>query len=325
MDTYSIHPYLQLRQISTDADLIRRLPRRLAYYHLALPIAKEDDRITVAMARPDSPSIIKVLESVLNCPITPVRSDVDEIRSILNRVWQVENEAARPQILAWSAQREQISTVRSCAESFGEIFGAGVTYLEGDRILPESALQVSREGKYSLIVTNESLAMRSLLTTSPSPVLLVRGESCSLNSILLVLRGHAPDLAALELTVPLLQATGPRVTLMALAQGPAQDRLSFSSIAELLSESSNEGSHIAAFKRVLSGLNVQGRFKVRQGLAELEIAEEIGTGRYGLVIIAAEAFGDFVLRVLSALSERQAHNSSAILVVKPDLIASTSL
>src|SRR5829696_4660784 len=85
-----MYPFLSLADVHLDSDIAQRLPRRLAYYHLALPIAQDADGITVAMAHPEYPKVIFVLEAALGARVIPVRSFAETIRQRLDDVWQRE-------------------------------------------------------------------------------------------------------------------------------------------------------------------------------------------------------------------------------------------
>jgi hypothetical protein len=62
-----MYPLLALADISIDPELARRLPRRLAYYHLALPIAQDEDDITLAMAYPENRRVVDVFRPRSEC------------------------------------------------------------------------------------------------------------------------------------------------------------------------------------------------------------------------------------------------------------------
>src|SRR5215475_11955268 len=100
------YPFLSLKWVTVDPSVARRLPRRLAYYYLALPIAHDDDDITVVMAYPDNPNVVTVLQSSLGAHIVPVRGSALEIKSTLDLMWSaftepVESEVGAARILCW--------------------------------------------------------------------------------------------------------------------------------------------------------------------------------------------------------------------------------
>jgi hypothetical protein len=60
-----------------------------------------------------------------------------------------------------------------------------------------------------------------------------------------------------------------------------------------------------------------GFLKLRQGVLETQIADEIAGSEYDLIAIAAEARGDFVRQVLQEIEARTLHADRPILVIKP--------
>jgi hypothetical protein len=67
------------------------------------------------------------------------------------------------------------------------------------------------------------------------------------------------------------------------------------------------------YGRTLASMNLTGKLKIKQGTLEDVIVNEVTGNHYDLVAIAAEAYGDYVYRILQHLGD----NQSAVLVVKP--------
>jgi nucleotide-binding universal stress UspA family protein len=294
-----MYPFLSLKSISIDAGLVKRLPRALAYYHLAVPIAEDEDSITVAMALTDNRQVIELLQNVLNTSISPVRSPADEIKRALDSVWEQASHDDHQKLLAWSAAPHDLEKVRAYADTFSQSLRLEVIYAESP------VLKTLRGDEYQLLVTTEPKNIDLLLTEAPSPVLLVRGASRLFQRVLFVLRGHAPDLVALDYVLPLIHEQNLQVTLLSVAP---------SSIAELLSHESTSGKHLYACIEVLTTASVRGELKLRQGKPETEITLEIANSDYDLVVIAAETYGSFVHQILIGL--RSYINTSPILVIK---------
>jgi hypothetical protein len=315
-----VYPHLSLDRINIDENVARRLPRRLAYYHLALPIAEDDDSISVAMAYPDNRTVIQLIETVLNSSIIPVYSAADQIRERLNHVWGIESAEPLPRILAWSDSAEREAWTRAYAEQFAPLLTAAVEYSED---APDSDFaHFIENGNYSLIVCSPSdEALPALLRhKARSSLLLVRGAFQPLRDVLVVLRGHAPDEDVLNRIVPLAMLRQARVTVLAVApsgNGGGRRNLMANQFAALLSQDTQQGLHLAACMQRLDRAGIKGQVRVRQGIPEMEIADEVALNRYSMIAIAAEANGDFVYRVLSAIQQTQTDSPSAILVVKP--------
>jgi nucleotide-binding universal stress UspA family protein len=308
-----MYPFLSLSTVSIDPELGRRLPRQLAYYHLAIPIADDDDSITVAMALTNNPQVIGLLEAVLNASVIPVRSHADEIKAALDTIWQRADNIDQPKLLAWSDSIEKSAWINSYAETFAQAFATEATYLDVERSSLDTALQIATSGHYNLIVTGETENLETLLARSPAPLLLVRSQPRPFRHMLFALRGHAPDRAALEYVIPLLRQHHSRVTLLSISPPSSAGQVRLSGIAELLSKESIPGKHLAACTEILTAAKIAGSLKLRQGRPEQEIAAEIASSDYDLVVIAAETYGDFVHQTLKALPP---DNTSPILVLK---------
>jgi len=316
-----MYPFLSLKQIAVDPALVRLLPRRLAYYHLALPIARDDDHITVAVALSDNPKVIALLGAALNAPVMLVRSPQDEIKAILDTVWQAQGDIHQPNILAWVDSSAQQSDVRPYAELFAAAFSAETTIIDSNHSTLETALQIVSEGYFSLLVANESSnELPSLLNRAQSPILLVQGEQRSIQKVLVVLRGHTPDRSVLDFIMPLVKFYHAQITLLAVAQ-PVSEHITTSNISDLLSTNSSFGAHIEDCVNLLNEAHIPGQLKLRQGVTlnpEDEIATEASQDQYDLIAIAAEAYGDFVYNVLTSIQEHASVKRCPLLIVKPN-------
>ena len=84
-----------------DSELLRRVDRRVATYYLAVPLAGEDNRVTVATAYPDNADALRMLERLLQAAVVPVSSSEDDLRAAIARIYPdiVPGEGA---VMAWS-------------------------------------------------------------------------------------------------------------------------------------------------------------------------------------------------------------------------------
>jgi nucleotide-binding universal stress UspA family protein len=317
----NVYPYLPLSRVSVDPVLARRLPRRLAYYYLALPLAQDGDELTVVMAHPDNHAAVAVLQALLGAHIVPVQGAAAEIKAVLNRVWPEEADSAAPRIVCWAGSPERAAPVLAAAGWFAAALQAEAVCLDSSRSSLETALTVAHQGQYRLIVIDapEGEDLSWLLREASMPLLLVRGERLDLRMILLVLRGHSSDESALDWVIPLAQSSRAVVTLLAVARPEPPDappgRRAEAGLTALLDLSSGPGEHIDACMRRLDEAGVSGHLKLRQGRSERQIALEAAQSDYDLITIAAEAHGDFVQQVLREVDD-QSHRRP-VLVIKP--------
>ncbi len=319
----SDYPYLSLNQIAIDPVLARTLRRRLAFYYLALPLARDDEQTTLVMAHPENRAAITVLESALGTRIVPVQGSSEEIRAALNLIWSDETNPKTTRILCWGATPERAALAGSVAEVFARARSAQTVCLDASQSSLQTILSLAREEQYSLTVIDEPSddVLSHVLRQSSTPVLLVRGAHFALRSILLVLRGHSPDEHVLDWVIPLALAGQARVTLLTVS--PTVERGSWRStgmphgLANLLSTDSEPGKHVMSCAHRLTAAGIDGRLKLRQGLPEQTIASEVSQGNYDLITIAAEAHGDFVQRVLRQVKNLSPNNQQPVLVIKP--------
>ncbi|GAB4453429.1 MAG: hypothetical protein Kow00120_23390 [Anaerolineae bacterium] len=317
------YPFLSLNNIAIDPALARQLPRRLAYYYLALPLARDGEEITVVMAHPDNPAAVAVLEAVLGGRVVVVQGAAPEVRAALDRLWSGETDLTTRRVLSWASSPERAAFVASVADRVACALSAQTFTLDASRVSPETALTVAREDQYTLAVidTPQSDALTHALHKASTPVLLVRGAHLGMCRILLTLRGHSSDESVLDWGILLSRAGQAQTTLLAVAPSPARGSRRgvrpAHGLATLLSTDDEPGEHIAACARRLVEAGAQGALKLREGVPEEQIAVEASQGEYDLVIIAAEARGDFVSRVLRQIENQATPNHCCVLVVKP--------
>lgn len=312
-----MYPYVSLRQLTIDPELARRLPRRLAYYHLAIPIAQENDRITVALAGSEYHRAVAVLEAVLNSPLIPVRATPDDIRTALDKVWENADNGTLPgrQILAWSETAETSEQVDKAAQMFAAALGSTPTQL-GSATL-ETALELMEKIRYDLIVTTAPPLeqLKPLLTPTTPSLLLLYNELRPIDKALMVVRGHAPDHTAMDWLIALAQHLSLTVTLLA-GGDVGHTRLGFS---ELLNPESSFGSHLAECRQALTEAKISGHLKIRQASLKDNVLTEINEQPYELIVMAVEAYGIIAQDLLRHLTEHASDRLCAVLLVKPSL------
>jgi len=315
------YPYLSLSRVTVDPALARHLPRRLAYYYLALPLAYDDEQWTVVMAHPDNQTAVNVLQATLGGQIVPIQGSASEIRDTLHLIWPDESAPAAQRFLSWGSSLERAAVALGVAKLIAQSLSSQTICQDASQSSLETVLTLAREGGYSLTVIDapQGETLSHLLRQSATPVLLVRGGQVKLRHILLVLRGHSPDEYVLDWVIPLAQANQASVTLLTIAPNGSSKRgfRMLHGIAPLLTVDSGPGEHIAVCARRLTEIGVEGTIKLRQGTPEEQIALEVAQGDYDLITIAAEAYGDFVQRVLQQIDRRVPNHEQPVLVIKP--------
>lgn len=301
---------LERGDLRVDSALIKCIPYGLALYYQVLPLAYEDDVISVAIAHPENATALRVLEDLLGIPVVPVRVSEDAMRDALRQVYE-SKVSAMYRVLGWCAHQDGAGTVKRIADIFAYQNAENVSFLTSDMDV-ETAFTVAREGQYDLFILHppEDQPLAPLFSRSPASIFFVRDNTISYRRILMILRGYSSDQFLLDWLAPLLYQKDNRVTLLPLREDEAT--LDF---------------HIPGNGHLRDLLNhpalPPGRtfIKFRQGQTSRQAVEEITQGLYDLVVIAAEGYGHFVCQVLSAIDQHAPSHPSAILILKPPVIS----
>ncbi len=297
-----MYPYLSLENVDLDTELAQRLPRRLAYYHLALPIAQDSEGITVAMAHPENQKVLGVLEAAMSAKVIPVRSSAEMIRQQLDRVWDIQNTSGTPRVALWSPNDALLDRSEDYVDRLLDTLerDAQVERFSGDDP-PAADLIVA-------VIDQEPLP-QTLFRTSAS--VLVLGAALELpRTILHVLRGHNPDYRVLDWIKPLARSSAAHVTLLMSVDG---SKPLVSDLSSILMGQDKRQAHLAECRRQLLDAGIEGRLKLRQEALLTAIRSEVSEHRYNLVALAAEAYGDFALQVAELVRTQ----TPAFLVIKP--------
>lgn len=313
----TVFPLLPLANIQLDSALARRLPKRLAYYHLALPIAQDDEQITVAMAAPDRHAVVRMLETVLGMPVVPVRAHAHEISQLLDQIWSEETDVRTSGILSWTLEPIENSSLSEYTYLVAGLLNAPYLNEHASLMSFDQLLEQAHSLQPLLLVTDvrDAALLTQLLKQLTCSLLILPDEPTQPRRILHVVRGNTADRVALNWIVPIAQACQSTVTLFTAA-GAATDPSSVSNPLEnpmirLLDSISL--SPLAECGQVLSSLNVPGRIKVKHGTLEGTVKEELSREpTYDLIVVTVESYGGFALHMLEHMRRR-----CAVLVVKP--------
>jgi hypothetical protein len=302
-----MYPYLPLSEIDLDVPLGRRLPRHLAYYHLALPVAEDENGITVALAQPDNRTVRQVIEAAIGSAIVPVQSSDTEIKAALDRIWEGA-EAASGGVWMWAEDASKRAALATFVAQTVTGAYAHLSIQTSDAAMVDGMLDTARAANAALIVAHAEMpeTRRTLLLNAPAAIWLTRELSQPPARLLSVLRGNIPDRQLLDWLPPLIHHQNAQTVLLAAAEpaSTASGSPLFSRFTSLLTPDDPRGAHLAELRRALVDLGVAGRLHVREGtLAEVMIAEITETP-YDLLVMAAEASGTFAAEVFERLWSR---------------------
>jgi hypothetical protein len=169
-------------------------------------------------------------------------------------------------------------------------------------------LDQARDAHAALIVAHsaEPAVRRALLLNAPTAIWLTRDFGHSPARILSVLRGHIPDRQLLDWLPPLAGTHGAQTVLLAAAEpaSTASGSPLFSRFTALLSPSDPRGAHLADLRRAFVELGVAGRLRVREGSLGEVILAETAEAPYDLLVMAAEASGEFAADLFNQIWDR---------------------
>ncbi len=311
---------LDINSIVVDAPLARQLPFALAAYYLALPLGRENGRVSVAMAYPDNQQARRILSDLLHAEIVPLRATVPAIWQALSTVYEAEPPHGRG-ILAWCGAESAAkwgTAVGQAAQTLAQCWPAPVTTLSDPTISLGTALTLTASGHYQLGIypplQDHELALA--LAQAQNHLFFVRDSQSSplsFQHILVIMRGFASDERTLEWLIPLASHQQAKLTLMPLMSGKAMD------FAHYHQPDSAAGQHLARCLQPLYRAGVSVDLKFRQGDIRQQVIEEVRGDTYDLLAITAEAEGTFVHQIITAVDEQAVHHGRAIFVLKPPL------
>lgn len=293
---------------ATDDELLRRVPQDVLDYYQALPLAVEEGRVTVVTPHPDNRVAIQVLARLLEAEIVPVSVSESAVSAAIERRCPVHPLPRR--VVSWSDEDGWRKQVQATAALYAGLLGTPVTHLaenissevlHGLHLLSEDALLVCH--------TDNLTALGALMQRIPAPLLLVGGEPRLPRRVLVALRGFGSDHATLRQARPLFAAEQADVTILPLTHddgpqpgGPlatvAPDRL-----------------HLAECLHGMDACSVVVR--LRAGGPAEQIIAELSAANYDLVVIAAEARGEFVLKTLEKVEAAGILTTQPLLIIRP--------
>ncbi|MBP6786294.1 MAG: hypothetical protein KA170_01795 [Candidatus Promineofilum sp.] len=294
----------------TDGDLLRRVDRRVAMYYLAVPLAGEDNRVTVATAYPENADALRVLERLLQAAVVPVTGSDDELRATIARLYP-EIAPGEGAVMAWANDPAWCDSVIATANAFGRAADRPVIIMDATATPDEVLERASYD--FSLIVARASdqVSLERLVRRSPVSLLLVRGDYAPADHVLVALRGFGSDFKTLNQVYPILARKGTGATVLPLSH-PGSVRP-----GDPLSGYSPARRHLRQFLLEMDRKNVHVDVRMSQGDPAGQIVSELAQGPYDMLVVAAEAEGDFVWQVLSRIECEGVWPNRPVLVVKP--------
>lgn len=90
---------LDLTTIELDPELARQVPYNLCRYYLALPLGRENGRVSVAMTYPDNKKARRILARMLHAEVVPLFAPAESLALALERIYGPEIRLSSPLIV----------------------------------------------------------------------------------------------------------------------------------------------------------------------------------------------------------------------------------
>lgn len=308
----ALHLDLSTITRSADRDLLRRVPHDVAAYYQALPVAREEGRVTVVTPHPDNRAAIQVLARLLGAEVVPVSASEADVAAAIQQLYTTQ--ALHRHVYSWTGDPTWHARVRAAAELFGHVLGLPTTHLSDDTRVPALAQPEAGETGALLVCRPSGEAqLAELMRQCPVSMLLVRGETHLPTHILVALRGYGSDSAAVREARPLLDRQHVAVTVLPLAS--SQDW----SPERLLDAGAPARAHLDDCLRGLRDLPVA--IRLRAGTPAEQLIAELSQSTVDLLVIAAEAQGEFVLPTLRRVWDAGVLPDQPVLIIRPPVTA----
>lgn len=293
-------------QLAIDPELLTRVSAQLARYYLALPLAREENQVSVLMAHPDNHTAVAVLARQLGGEILPLGGSEEGVRRAIQRVYRSDKGVEQRPVRQVAWYGAPFTPVARMARKVGHFLRLPVYHLQQGAVSNEN-------GETPLLVVEGMPAAQlpDLLAQASGPLLLVRGATELPRRVLVALRGFASDATLLDLLVPLARRNNVSLTVLMLATVHPIN------VARLLCHEGAMKAHATACLQRLQQEGIQAQLRVQPGDAVTQIVNEINQQSYDLLVLAAEGQGTFVAHLLTMLEQEQGSQNYSVLIVKP--------
>lgn len=287
--------FLELGLLSADSSVMRLLPPDLAFRYHALPVATDGNHITVAMAEPEDQRASKAIQEVIDRPICFIHADPGLIDSQLHHLWPAS--APHPRLLTWLS--EESPQVNSFIKYLAGLLEADLDRAAGKLgSIQELGGTISAHHPDLLIFqdSHPSRVMRRILKE------ITRDEAAQLSSFLVVSSKPFWPIKKLLLILPdsktgsdlavswTEKIAGPgniQVTILPVLPPVPLCYGSFlrHNLDAILTGNDQLGIKMRQIANRLTGEQIQGVYKLREGDPVTQIRDEITTSQPDLIIM----------------------------------------
>lgn len=306
---------LDLTHIELDPELLERVPLELCRYHQALPLAREDSRVSVAMVYPHNAAACAMLAELLEAEIVPVQTDAALLQETFERLsllFAASPSSEPPQLLLYAPDVQEGALLLRLAQTLADEEARPCTRLDSPEVPAAAALTTASVSRcrLCLLPLPKPAEWGDVALRSSTSLLMAATDSPRLKQILVVLRGHGADMQALPWAAAIARAEAAKLALLVLNETSGCD------LHALLDPETAIGRHLVAVTRLATAKGIEPTLRIRQGKPIRQIVDEAATQRYDMVALCAESWGEFAAAVLRELAALPV-DLRALLICKP--------
>lgn len=307
---------LDLTDVEIDRSLLKRVPLGLCQYYQALPLAREQNCVSVAMVYPHNTVACAVLADLLAAQVVPVESSAAAIQSAIDKLG-APTPPDQPGVLVHAPGAGPSALLMKLATILAAEQATSYARLESSEV--DFAAVLVAAGAYRLTALPLPLADEAarLILRSTTSLLLAPTTPEPLDCVVTVLRGFAGDLLAVSWAAAIASSENAALILLVLTEPLRYD------LREIISPESNQGRHLANCIRAAAAKGVEPVLRIRQGSVQQQIVAEITARQNLFLALPAEGHGNFAAGVVEN-TLRSSEQIRGVLVCKPDRIAVSS-
>lgn len=293
--------YLEIHQLQVIPRIAGFLPPDIACRYCVLPVAKDGECFTVAMANPDDLEARQAVCAVLGNSTCVVRADGRMINRLLAELWP-QHASRSMSVLVWLSQSASRRGIEEYVHSLGEGLGACFQIHEvneaASKLCEEMRAEVEHQSSDLVIcagLTRPFLQRlirgplrNEILDRLPISTLFVEQAEWPVKNILLVLWDEQADESAVEWAILFARRLGALVTVLPVGSYvPPLFAGQTAQISSVLSAKSSLGQHVRAVAQRLVDWDVQAYLHMRQGEPCWQVHHEIVERPYDLIVLGA--------------------------------------